>query len=60
MPLPFFVFTELYFLSSAVVTEIVTPIAELVIPIKIAFQEAKAGIETHPEVVEIIISECSI
>ena len=39
MLLPFFLFTDLYFVISAVITQIITPIAELLIPIEIPFKE---------------------
>ena len=45
MLLPFFLFIDLYFLIPAVITQIYTPIAELVIPIEIPTKEAKAEIK---------------
>ena len=42
--------------NSAVITQIFNPIAELVIPIKIA----KAEIEIHPVTAEAKIRKCSI
>ena len=56
----FFLFIDLYFLISAVITQICNPIAELVIPIGIPTQEKKAEIETHSVIVEITISKLSI
>ena len=56
----FFFFFELHVLIPAVITQIFTSIAEIVIPIEIPIKEAKAEIETHPVIIEIIISECSI
>ena len=56
----FFLFFELYVLIPAVITQISTSIAEIVIPIEIPTKEAKAEIETHPVIIENIISECSI
>ena len=49
----FFLFIDLCFLISAVITQIFNPIAELVIPIGIWTKEAKAEMETHPVIVEI-------
>ena len=43
-----------------VITQIFTPIADLVIPIEVQTKEAKAKTETHPVIVEIKISEYSI
>ena len=48
-----------YLLISAVITQIFNSIAELIIPIEIT-KEAKAEMETHPDIVEIAIRECSI
>ena len=56
----FFLFIDLYFLISAVITQICNPIAELVIPIGIPTKEKKAEIETHSVIVEITISKLSI
>ena len=56
----FFLFIDLYFLIPAVITQIFNPIAEFVIPIGMLTNEAKAEIETHQEIIEITISECSI
>ena len=56
----FFFFFELHVLIPAVITQIFTSIAEIVIPIEIPIKEAKAEIETHPVIIEIIISQCSI
>ena len=56
----FFFFFELHVLIPAVITQIFTSIAEIVIPIEIPIKEAKSEIETHPVIIEIIISECSI
>ena len=60
MFLLFFLFIDLYFLIPEVITQIFTPNAELVIPIKFLFKEAKLVMETHAVIVEIIISKCSI
>ena len=49
----FFLFIDLCFLISAVITQIFNSIAELVIPIGIWTKEAKAETETHPVIVEI-------
>ena len=56
----FFLFIGLYFLISMVITQIFTPIADLVIPIEVQTKEAKTKTETHPVIVEIKISEYSI
>ena len=56
----FFLIIDLYFLIPAVITQIFYPIAELVIPIGIPTKEGKSELETHPVIVEITISECSI
>ena len=56
----FFLIIDLYFLIAAVNTQILYPIIELAIPIRIPTKEAKAKMETHPVIVEIAISECSI
>ena len=57
----FFSFLKTYtFLIPVVLTQIFTPIAELVVPIEILTKEVKAEIEKHPVIVEIKISECSI
>ena len=53
----FLLFIDLYILIPAVVTQIFTPVAELVIPNGISTKEAEAEIETHPAIVEIAISE---
>ena len=59
MLLPFFLsLTDLYFLIPSVITQTFTPLAELVIPIEIPTNEAKAGMETHAVITEIIIREC--
>ena len=52
--------TTLFYLIPAVITQIFNPIVELAIPIGIPAKEAKAEIETHPIIIEITISECSI
>ena len=52
-----FLFIDLYFLISAVITQIFNPIAILIgVPMK----EAKAEMETHSVIVEITISVWSI
>ena len=55
-----FLFIGLYFLIPVVIMQIFNPFAELVIPIGIPTKEAKANMETHPVIVEIKISECSL
>ena len=42
----FFLFVDWYFLMPAVITQIFTPIVELVIPIEIPTKEAKVEMET--------------
>ena len=56
----FFVIIDLYFLISAVIAQMFNPIAELVIPIGIPTEEAKAEMETHPVILEAKIRKCSI
>ena len=58
----FFVFLiiDLYFLITAVITQIFNRTAELVIPIGIPTEEEKPEIEGHPVTAEIKISKCSI
>ena len=51
---------ELYFLISAVITQIFSSTAELVMPIGIPTKEAKAEIETHQVTAEAKISKSSI
>ena len=53
----FFLFIDLYILIPAVVTQIFTLVAELVIPNGISTEEAEAEIETHPAIVEIALRE---
>ena len=47
-----FLVIELYFLVSAVITQIFNPIAEIAIPIKIPTKIAKAEMKTHQVFVE--------
>ena len=54
----FFLFIDLNFLISAAIAEIFNPIAELVIPIRISNEEAKAETEIHPVSVEAKIRNC--
>ena len=54
----FFLIINLYFLIHAVITQIFNPVVELAIPIGIPTKSAKAEIETHPVIVEIVINEC--
>ena len=57
----FFLVIDLYFLIPAYIAQTFNPIAELVIPIGILIKEAKAEIEIHPVILEIItISKWSI
>ena len=60
MLLRLFLTIDLCLLDSVVITQIFNPIVKLGIPIHIATKEAKAEIETHPVIVEIAISDCSI
>ena len=52
----FFLIVDLYYLIPAVNTQIINPIAELVIPIEIPTKEAKSEMGTHPVTVKIDIS----
>ena len=56
----FFLIIDLYFLIPAVIAQIFNPTAELVIPIGIPNNKAKAEIEIHPVAVETKISKRSI
>ena len=56
----FLLFIDLYFLIPAVITQIFNPVGELVIPIGIPTNETEAEMETHPIIVKIAISKCSI
>ena len=62
MLFPFFLnyslFAFIYFLIPGIITQIFIPIVELVIPIGIPTNEAKAEMETHPVTVAIIIINC--
>ena len=55
----FFFFLLTYLLISAFITQIFNSIAELIIPIEIT-KDAKAEMETHPDIAGIAIRECSI
>ena len=55
-----FLINDLYLLIPAVITQIFNPIAKLVISIGIPTQEAKAEMETHWVIVEIVINEWSM
>ena len=44
----YFLITDLYFITPAVIAQIVNSIAELVIPIGIPRKEAKGEIKLHP------------
>ena len=55
-----FLIIDLYFLIPAAITQILHPIAELVISIGKPTKQAKVEIETHPLTVKIKISKCSI
>ena len=56
----FFLIIDLYFLIAAVITQMVNPIVELVIPIGIPTKEAKEKMKTHPVTVETNKSKCSV
>ena len=56
----FFLIIYLYFLVPAVITQILNPIKELVISVKIPTKEAKTEMKTHPLTVDIKISKFSI
>ena len=56
----FFLITYIYFLVPAVIAQIFTSIAELIIPIEILSKEAKPEIEIHLIIAEAKIRKCSI
>ena len=56
----FFLIIDSYFLIPAAISQIFNPIAELIFPIGIPSNEAKAEIEIHPVIVEAKIRKCSI
>ena len=56
----FFLIIDLYFSIPAVITQMFSPTAGLVIPIGIPTKEAKGEMETHPETVDIDINKCLI
>ena len=56
----FFLIIGLYFLIPPVLSHLFNTIAELVIPIGIPTEEAKAEMEMHPVTVEINISKCLV
>ena len=55
-----FYFIDLYFLIPAVITQIVNPIVGHEILIEVPIKKVKSEMETHPVIVEITISACSI
>ena len=56
----FFFIIDLYFLIPAVITQMLYPIAKLIIPIGIPTEEVKVEIGTHPVIVGTTTSEWSI
>ena len=56
----FFLIIDLYFLTPAVITQILNPIAKLAISIGITSKEAKLKMEMHPLTAEIKRSKWSI
>ena len=60
MLLFYFLIMGFYFLIAAVIAQIFSPIAELVIPNGITTKEAKAEMETHPVIAEPKIGKFSI
>ena len=56
----FFLIIDLCYLIPAVIVQILNPITELVISIRIPIKEAKAEIKTHPVIVEAKIRKCPI
>ena len=56
----FFLIIDSYFLIPAAISQIFNPIAELIFPIGIPSNEAKAEIEIHPVIVEAKIRKCSV
>ena len=55
-----FLITDLYFLIPATFAQIFNPTVELVIPMGIPTEKAKAKIETHPVTTETKMSKCLI
>ena len=55
-----FLIIDFYSLILAAIAQIINPIAELVMLIRIPSKEAKAEIEIHPVIVEAKIIKCSI
>ena len=56
----FFLIIDLYFLTAAFITQNFNPSEELLIPIAISANEAKAEMETHHVTAESKIRKCSI
>ena len=56
----FFLITDLYILTPAVIAQIFNPIAELEIPIEILSKEGKAEMEIYRVTSEAKIRKCSI
>ena len=56
----FFFIIDLYFLIPAFIAQIFKPTAELVIPLRIPTEGARAKIETHPVTADAKKSSCSI
>ena len=56
----FLLVIDLHILIAAVIAQIFNQIADLVIPIGIPTEEAKAEMETHPVIVEAKIRRCSM
>ena len=56
----FFLSIDLYFLILAAIAQIFNPFAELVIPIGMPSQDAKAEIEISPVIIETKIRKCLI
>ena len=56
----FILIIDLWFLIYEGITQIFSPIAELVIPIGTLIKEEKAEVETNLLIIEITIGKCSI
>ena len=56
----FFLVIDLYYLITTAIAQIFNPIAELIIPKGIPSKEAKAELETYPEIVEVKVRKYSV
>ena len=53
----FFFIIDLYILIPSIITQVLNPIAEIVIPTRIPNKEEKAEMEIDPVIVEILVSQ---